>query len=141
MIQVPDPPCSTSCTRVDASVYMWFAMQQSTSLDGEQRNDHPDITAERDTPIRGTVGRPGSRTSWRSPPSSTVILQVLSAVLLVLFGLLLGGTWTMQVSQRKLGHQAEERRRLNKEWLAVRAIRRQQGECARCGNLLSARDW
>lgn len=121
---------------------MWFAMQQSTSLDGEQRNDHTDIAPERDTPTRGKVGRPGSRTSWRNPPSSTVILQVLSAaVLLVLVGLLLGEAWTTQVSQRKLRHQAEERRRLNKEWLAVRAIRRQQGKCARCGNLLSYGDW
>lgn len=68
-------------------------------------------------------------------------LQVLSAVLLVLLGLLLGKAWTTQVSQRRLGHQAEERRRLNNEWSTVRTIRRKQGECVDCGKLLSDRDF
>jgi hypothetical protein len=70
-----------------------------------------------------------------------VIVQVLSAVLLVCLGTLLGATWTTQACQPKLRRQAEQRRRLNAEWVAVRAARRQQGECPRCGQLLTDRAW
>jgi uncharacterized paraquat-inducible protein A len=66
---------------------------------------------------------------------------VLGAILLVLLGLLLGATWTTQAVQPKLRRQAEERRRLNEEWLAVRSARRQQSACPRCGSPLSERDW
>jgi hypothetical protein len=52
-----------------------------------------------------------------------------------------GSTWTIQALQPKLHQQAEERRRLNEEWLAVRTARRQRGECPRCGSPLSERDW
>jgi hypothetical protein len=70
-----------------------------------------------------------------------VTLQVLSWVLLVCLGLLLGTTWTIQALQPQLRRQAEERRRLNEEWSAVRTARRQRGECPRCGSLLSEQDW
>jgi len=70
-----------------------------------------------------------------------VTLQVLSAVLLVCLGMLLGATWTIQALQPRLRRQAEERRRLNQEWLAVHAAHRQRGECACCGKSLSERDW
>jgi predicted RNA-binding Zn-ribbon protein involved in translation (DUF1610 family) len=63
-------------------------------------------------------------------------LVLLSAVLMLSLGALLGTAWTTQASQPKLRRQAEERRRLNSEWLAVRTARRQQRECPRCGNLL-----
>jgi hypothetical protein len=66
-----------------------------------------------------------------------VIWQVVGAVLLISIGLLLGGTWTTQALQATLRHQAEERRRLNEEWLAVRAACRQRGTCPRCASLLS----
>ncbi|MDQ4032541.1 MAG: hypothetical protein M3332_09840 [Actinomycetota bacterium] len=46
-------------------------------------------------------------------------LTVLGAVLLICLGLLLGTTWTPQALQPKLRRQAEERRRLNEEWVAV----------------------
>jgi hypothetical protein len=70
-----------------------------------------------------------------------VTVQVLSAILLVCLGVLLGATWTIQVLQPKLRRQAEQRRRLNEEWSAVRAARRQRQECPRCGALLTKRDW
>jgi uncharacterized paraquat-inducible protein A len=69
-----------------------------------------------------------------------VTIQVLGAVLLVCLGLLLGSSWTIQAVQPKLRQQAEERRRLNEEWSAVRTARRQRGECPRCGSPLSERD-
>ncbi|MGH3784922.1 MAG: hypothetical protein ACRDRO_31005 [Pseudonocardiaceae bacterium] len=68
-------------------------------------------------------------------------VQVLSAVLLVCLGLLLGSSWTIQAVQPRLYQQAEERRRLNEEWSAVRAARRQRGRCPRCGSALSEQDW
>ncbi len=68
-------------------------------------------------------------------------VQVLSAALLVCLGVLLGTTWTTQLLQPRLGRQADDRRRLNQEWLAVRAARRQWAVCPRCGNLLTERDW
>ena len=66
---------------------------------------------------------------------------LMVAALLVLLGLLLGWAWTNQALQPKLRRQAEERRRLNEEWLAVRAARRQQTECPRCASPLSEQDW
>lgn len=68
-------------------------------------------------------------------------LQVLGALLLVCLGLLFGTTWTIQFQQPKLRRQAEERRRLNEEWVAVRAARRQRGRCPRCASPLSQQDW
>jgi hypothetical protein len=71
----------------------------------------------------------------------TVELVAMAAGLLICLGLLLGGTWTIQAVQPKLRRQAEERRRLNEEWSAVRTARRQQGECPHCSTLLSEGDW
>ncbi len=68
-------------------------------------------------------------------------LQVLSGVLLVCLGLLLGTVWTTHALQPNLRRQAEERRRLDEEWSAVRAIRRQRGACPRCASPLSEWDW
>lgn len=84
--------------------------------------------------------------SRRNAPRSVVTRQVLAwavlgAVLLVCLGLLLGAAWTIQALQPKLRHQAEERRRLNEEWLAVRAARQQRGVCPRCASPLSEHDW
>lgn len=84
---------------------------------------------------------PGDATSWWNTPLSAVTVQVLSAILLVCLGVLLGATWTIQVLQPKLRRQAERRRRLNEEWSAVRAARRQRRGCPRCGVLLTERDW
>ncbi len=67
-------------------------------------------------------------------------LQVLSGLLLVCLGLLLGSTWTTQALQHQLRRQAEERRRLNEEWLAVRTARWALTECPRCGIELSRQD-
>ena len=83
----------------------------------------------------------GSDTSRRNAPQSTVTLQVLGAVLLVCLGLLLGSSWTIQAVQPKLRRQAEERRRLNEEWSAVRTALRQRGGCPRCASQLSEQDW
>jgi uncharacterized protein YneF (UPF0154 family) len=70
-----------------------------------------------------------------------VTLQVLGAVLLICLGLLLGTTWTIQVFQSKLQRQAEERRRLNEEWLALRTTYLQRGRCPRCGTPLAEQGW
>jgi hypothetical protein len=70
-----------------------------------------------------------------------VTVQVLGAILLVCLGVLFGATWTIQMLQPRLRRQAGQRRRLNEEWSAVRAARRQQRECPRCGTLLTQRYW
>ncbi|MGH3857435.1 MAG: hypothetical protein ACRDR6_28910 [Pseudonocardiaceae bacterium] len=66
---------------------------------------------------------------------------LLGSALLVCLGLLLGATWTTQILQSRLCRQAEERRRLNAEWLEVRTARRQRSQCPRCGSLLSEQHW
>ena len=66
---------------------------------------------------------------------------LLGGALLIFLGLLLGWAWTSQALQPKLRKQAEERRRLNEEWAAVRTARRQRTECPRCSSRLSERDW
>ncbi|MGH3918250.1 MAG: hypothetical protein ACRDRY_06790 [Pseudonocardiaceae bacterium] len=68
-------------------------------------------------------------------------IQVLGGIVLVCLGLLLGASWTVQALQPKLRRQAEERRRLNEEWSAVRTARRQRSECPRCARPLSEQDW
>jgi hypothetical protein len=65
-----------------------------------------------------------------------VTLQFLVAVLLVCFGLLLGTAWTVQALQPNLRRQAEERRRLNEEWLVLRTVLQECSECTRCGGPL-----
>ncbi len=83
----------------------------------------------------------GNDTSWRNAPQSAMTIQVLSAILLVCLGLLLGSSWTIQALQPRLRQQAKERRRLNEEWSALRIVRRQRGECPRCRSPLSPKDW
>jgi hypothetical protein len=108
---------------------------------------HVDISPERDTPPRGPAGGPGTRSaaSWRYAAQGPVTLQVSAGLLLVCLGLLiglgmlLGTTWTIQALQARLRHQAEERRRLNAEWAAIRVARQQWVQCPRCGTPLS--DW
>jgi hypothetical protein len=68
-------------------------------------------------------------------------LTVLIGMLLVCLGLLLGTTWTTQALQPRLRHQAEERRRLNEEWLTIRNALQVRDECPRCGCLLSEERW
>ncbi|HET9117636.1 MAG TPA: hypothetical protein VFN75_06110 [Pseudonocardiaceae bacterium] len=66
---------------------------------------------------------------------------LLGATLLVCLGLLLGSTWTVQALQARFRRLAQERRRLNDEWSAMRRGRRQQGQCARCARPLCEQDW
>lgn len=68
-------------------------------------------------------------------------IEVLVAILLVCLGILLGTTWTTEALQPMLRRQAEERRRLNEEWSAVRTARRQRGTCPRCASPLTERNW
>jgi hypothetical protein len=55
-------------------------------------------------------------------------LLLLSGVILLCLGLLLGSFVTVQALQPKLRRQAEERRRLNEEWAAIRTVHRQRSE-------------
>jgi hypothetical protein len=109
----------------------------------EGAGDHVSISPERDTLPRGpAVGpRSGNGTSRRDPPQSTVTIQGVGLILLtcVCFGMLLGTAWTVQATQPKLRRQAEERRRLNAEWQAVRHAQHstQLIRCPRCGYPLS----
>jgi hypothetical protein len=59
--------------------------------------------------------------------------QALTAVVLICLGLLLGTAWTIQALQARLRRQAEERRRLNEEWAALRIAHEKQNRCPRCG--------
>jgi hypothetical protein len=107
--------------------------------------DHVDITLERDAPPRNQAPGPWSRsdTSRRNAPQTTVTLGwlLLGATLLICLGLLLGSTWTVQALQAKFRRLAQERRRLNDEWLTIRMARGQQGQCPRCARLLCEQDW
>jgi hypothetical protein len=68
-------------------------------------------------------------------------MMAAGAGLLVCLGLLIGASWTTQALQPKLRRQAEERRRLNAEWSAVRTARRQRSKCPHCASPLSDQDW
>ncbi len=111
--------------------------------DEEGEGDHSNISPERDALPWTPAARPWPRSelSWRSAPQCTVALIVLSAVLLVCLGLLLGATWTVQALHRKLRRQAEERRRLNEEWLAIRTAQQHRTRCPRCASPLPGWGW
>jgi hypothetical protein len=106
-------------------------------------SDHAAVLLERDTLPHRPAAQPwpGDALSWRNIPRGAVTVHVLSAILLACLGVLLGATWTIQASQPKLRRQAEERRRLNEQWSAVRTARRQRRQCPRCGNPLTDHDW
>ena len=93
------------------------------------------VPPERDTVPRSTrlSPQPGNTPSWRDMPQSTMMAQVLGALLLICLGLLLGTTWTIQAVHPKLKRQAEERRRLNQEWATIYSIRTRQATCIHCG--------
>ena len=76
--------------------------------------------------------------SFRRNAPLTMVIMV-SVVLLLCIGVLLGASWTTQALQPKLRRQAEERRRLNAEWSAIQTTRQQRRECTRCGP--SGGDW
>lgn len=129
------------------NVYTYVGIFTEFHEGGAGGSAHPlpvdDIALERDTIRRNTATEPraGSETSRRNFPQRTMISMVLGAVLLFLFGLLLGAGWTSQALQPRLRQRAEERRRLNAEWAAVHAARRRLGRCPRCGYPLNGGDW
>jgi hypothetical protein len=115
-----------------ASMELRQALFPALTLTKKRAYDYVDIELEHDT-----LGlRPGSETLWRNLPQCAMTIAVLSAVLLICLGMLLGGQWTIQIQRSKLRQQAEERRWLNEEWAALRAARRQQSVCPRCGSAL-----
>lgn len=57
----------------------------------------------------------------------------LGALLFLCFGVLLGATWMTQALRPKLRWQAEERRRLNQEWVALQDAHLGMETCPRCG--------
>jgi hypothetical protein len=65
---------------------------------------------------------------------------LLVSGLALCFGLLLGTTWTVQAMQPRLRRQAEDRRKLNEEWLAVRSARQQRERCPYCALRLAEYD-
>lgn len=69
-----------------------------------------------------------SETRSRHTTEITVSL-VVGALLLVCFGLLLGAAWATQVLHHQHKLLAEERRRLNEQWLAIRAAQRHHRKC------------
>ena len=70
-----------------------------------------------------------------------MIELVLGGLLLACLGVLIGASWATQATQSKLRRLAKERRRLNEEWAAIRAVRRQQTECFRCASPLREQSW
>jgi hypothetical protein len=64
---------------------------------------------------------------------------IVNCLALLCLGLLLGASWSILTLQSKLRQQAEERRRLNEEWVAVRAARQQRVHCPRCSSPLPER--
>jgi hypothetical protein len=80
--------------------------------------------------------------AWRitAPSAVTPNWILLIAGLAVCFGLLLGTTWTMMAMQPRLRRQAQDRHKLNEEWLAVRSARQQQGRCPYCALRLTEYD-
>ena len=70
-----------------------------------------------------------------------MIELVFGGLLLFFLGMLIGASWNTQANQSQLRRQAEERRRLNDEWAAIRAVRRQQTECLGCASPLYERNW
>jgi cell division protein FtsL len=73
--------------------------------------------------------------------SQAVVWLALGGLLLCCIGMLFGATWTTQALQPKLGQLADERRRLNDEWMAIRAAHRQLERCPRCGYPLTEAPW
>jgi len=65
----------------------------------------------------------------------TIIL--LGALLSISMGALIGSAWTTQALEGRFRHHAAERRRLNQEWAAVRALRERQRRCIDCEDELS----
>jgi hypothetical protein len=104
-------------------------------------SDHASFSSEHGmlSRCRACGPPPGDALSWRNVPQNTVTMQLLSGLLLMCLGILLGAAWAVQACQPKLRRQAEERRRLNEEWLAVRMARREHAECPRCGYLVTGR--
>lgn len=68
-------------------------------------------------------------------------LLLLGGLVLVCLGLLLGTAWTTQVTEVQFRRLAEQRRRLNEEWAAIRTVRRQQTECPRCASPPYEENW
>lgn len=60
------------------------------------------------------------------------MILLVTGLVLIGLGILLGSAWTTQALEGRFRHQAAERRRLNEEWQALRAFRAQRGRCSRC---------
>lgn len=65
-------------------------------------------------------------------------INLLSMLLAVCLGVLIGSTWTTQALDGRFRRRAAERRHLNDEWAALRAVREQYRFCPRCHEELEA---
>ena len=132
---------SAVCTSADIKVVFSAsrAAERGNPIADKKGTDHVDIKLEHNAFALGMASRPqpGSGMSWRNAPEGAMSLLALSGTLLICLGLLLGASWTTQALQSKLSKQAQERRKLDEEWEALRNFRRQQSLCPHCGALLA----
>ncbi|MBV9728472.1 MAG: hypothetical protein JO309_03475 [Pseudonocardiales bacterium] len=70
-----------------------------------------------------------------------ISLVIVGGLALLCLGLLLGVSWTNQTLLPELRQLAEERRKLNEEWAAIRTARQQRFHCPRCAGPVPERDW
>lgn len=66
---------------------------------------------------------------------------IVVCLVLLCLGLLLGASWTSQTLLPERCQLAEERRRLNEEWAAVRTARQQRLHCPRCAGPVLEQGW
>lgn len=116
--------------------------------EGRGEPNHVSNATEHGGRSRDTAHEPraGGAQPWRTAPRSTMTFQAmvwfaLGGLLLCCIGMLFGATWTTQALQPKLRQLADGRRRLNNEWVAVRAARQRLERCPRCGYPLTGAPW
>lgn len=66
-----------------------------------------------------------------------ITIVLLGALLSACLGALIGSAWTVQALEGRLRYHATERRRLNDEWAAVRALRERRRRCVDCDDELN----
>ena len=121
--------------------------QAGTITEDGRACDHVELSLERAGLPRATADGPvpGSASSWRYAPQSTMTVQVTVTLqvlgVLVCLWLLHRVFWTILTLTSKLRQLDEECRRLKEQLSAVRTVRRQRGECPCCASPLPKQNW